>query len=188
VVHVERVGATQASYVSNVDKVRSTGAEVVVLLGRLSVPGILRDARLIGYAPLWTGFGPWTLNLFNTASGGLTEGIKALRQWWGVDSPKYKEYVTFLRNNGRADEASEEGYGGWMIGFFYENLLKRAGPDPTRESLIEGIFGTNTVPIPLVVTPPIRFASTRHWMSEEALPVQVKDGAWIKIGDFAKRF
>lgn len=188
IVHVEPVQATQASYVQNVDTIQSKGATAVVLIGRLSVPGILRDARAIGYSPTWTGFGAWTLNLFNTASGGLMDGIKAVRQWHGVDSAKYQEYVAFLKANGRERDASEEGYGGWMIGYFFEHVLARAGGDPTRESLIEGLVKTDTNPIFLTVTPPVRYAPTRHWQSEEALPVQVKNGSWVKTGEFARRF
>jgi ABC-type branched-subunit amino acid transport system substrate-binding protein len=188
IVIVEAVTATQASYVQNVSRVRSAGAEVVVMIARLSAPGILRDARAIGYNPTWTGFGPWTLNLFNTASGGLMEGIKAVRQWQGVDAAKYREYAAHLKLNGKESEASEEGFGGWMIGFFLENVIARSGTDPTREALVEGMEATHSAPIALGVTPPIRYAPDRHWQSEEGLPVQVKDGNWLRIGDWTRRF
>lgn len=188
IVSVEAVTATQASYVQNVSRVRDSGAQVVVMIARLSAPGILRDARAIGYNPTWTGFGPWTLNLFNDASGGLMEGIKAVRQWQGVDAAKYREYVAHLRANGKEAEASEEGFGGWMVGFFLENVIARAGTDPTRQSLVEGMEATHSSPIPLGVTPPIRYAPDRHWQSEEGLPVQVKDGNWLRIGDWTRRF
>lgn len=184
----EQVTATQASYVANLDKVRGKGVEVVVLISRLSAPGILRDARAMGWSPTWTGFGPWTLNLFNTASGNLMEGIKAVRQWQGVDSAKYAEYVAFMKANGKENEASEEGYGGWMIGYFYENVLARAGKDPTRQSLIEGLEKTGAAPIELAITPPVQYSAGRHWQSDQALPVQVKNGNWVKIGSFANRF
>lgn len=188
VVIVEPVTATQASYVQNVSRVRDSGAQVAVMISRLSAPGILRDARAIGYNPTWTGFGPWTLNLFNDASGGLMEGIKSIRQWQGIDAAKYKEYVAHLKQNGKEAQASEEGFGGWMIGFFIENILARAGTDPTRESLVDGMEATDTKPIALGVTPAIRYAPGRHWQSEEGLPVQVKDGNWLRIGDWTRRF
>jgi ABC-type branched-subunit amino acid transport system substrate-binding protein len=183
---VEPVTATQASYVQNVSKVRDAEAEVVVMISRLSAPGILRDARAIGYRPAWTGFGPWTLNLFNTASGGLMEGIKAVRQWQGVDAPKYAEYAEHMQANG--SEPNEEGFGGWMIGFFLEHVLARAGADPTRPSFVEGLQKTDGSPINLGVTPPVRYAPGRHWQSEEALPVEVKDGNFRRIGDWKRRF
>jgi hypothetical protein len=116
------------------------------------------------------------------------EGIKAVRQWQGVDSPKYKEYVDFLAANGKRDEASEEGFGGWMIGFFLEHLIARAGPDPTRQSFIEGLENTVRNPVILKVTPPVEYAQGRHWQSDRGLPVQVKSGNWVAIGDWARRF
>lgn len=46
-----------ASYVQNVQRVREAGADLVVLLGGVAVPGVLQAADSIGYEPTWTGAG-----------------------------------------------------------------------------------------------------------------------------------
>src|SRR5206468_524274 len=52
-VHSEQVASNQTSFVPEMSRMRSSGAEVVLLLVALEGPGVVRDAKAIGYTPQW---------------------------------------------------------------------------------------------------------------------------------------
>src|SRR5437763_1647428 len=91
VVDVEKVQANQASFVPELSRLRSAGAETVVLLVLTEAIGILRDAKAINYQPLFTG-SLWCIDEFSTATPELFRGTKCLKPQAPIDSPVYPEY------------------------------------------------------------------------------------------------
>lgn len=179
-----------ASYVQNVKRVRDAGADLVVLLGGVAVPEVLKAARTIGYDPTWTGAGAWTFDLMNAASGGLMEGIRALRAGPGADAPDYDEFLKRLHKTRDPSPTDELGYAGWAGAKFIEKLLRRLDGDLTRERLLEELeSGTSEAnPIRLDPLPPIWYGPDRRYGSAAAVPSTVRNGHWVITGDPASRF
>jgi hypothetical protein len=101
---------------------------------------MLRDARALGYRPTWTGVGPsWGFNVVAEASGGSADGIRMLRTTPTLESPEGRHYSEIMRRAAPNSGADSDD----ILLIFYSLLrsaiegLRRAGPDPTREGLVQ---------------------------------------------------
>ncbi|HEY2716010.1 MAG TPA: ABC transporter substrate-binding protein, partial [Solirubrobacterales bacterium] len=184
---VETVDATASSFTPALFKLQSKGVEVVMLEAGLAVPGVLRDAKTIGYSPTWTGSGPWTTDFLNALSKGAMEGIQAVRSNGGIDTPGFEEFAKGWKGE---SPAGELGYLGWADAMNIVAMLERLGSNPSRSALVE-MLETETEGDPIEATkaiPPLTYTTTRHWASDEVLPSVVKKGVWTATGEFTRRF
>lgn len=180
-----------ASYVQNVKRIRDSGADLVVLLGGVAVPGVLKAAKSIGYDPEWTGAGAWTYDFINAGSGGLMEGIKAVRSLPLADAPDYQDFLKRLHGTGRKPAPTDEfAYLGWVEGKFLEQVLQRLDGDLSRKRLIDELESGTSQKSPIAVesAPPLWYGADRRYGSAAAVPSEVKDGRWVAIGEPAERF
>lgn len=186
----ESFDRTSSSYVQNVKRVRDSGADLVVLLGGVAVPEVLKAAKSMNYSPVWTGAGAWTFDLMNAASGGLMEGIKALRAGPAADAPDYQDFLAVLHQNRKPAATDELAYAGWQGAKFIERLLRRLDKDVTRARLLQELKSgmTEANPIRMDPGPPIWYGGDRRYGSAAAVPSTVKDGHWVITGKAASRF
>ncbi|WP_163511190.1 ABC transporter substrate-binding protein [Fodinicola acaciae] len=190
IVVTESFDRDAASYVQNVKRVRDAGADLVVLLGGVAVPEVLKAAKTIGYAPTWTGAGAWTFDMMNAASGGLMEGVQALRAGPVADAPDYKDFLARLHKTRKPSPTDELGYSGWAGAKLIEQLLRRLGGDLTRQRLLDELkSGTSEAnPIRIDSLPPIWYGPDRRYGSAAAMPSMVRGGHWVITGNPASRF
>jgi branched-chain amino acid transport system substrate-binding protein len=191
VVIEERFDRDAANYVPNVQRVKAAGADLVVLIGGVGVPGVLKAADSIGYAPTFTGAGAWTFNLFHGVSGGLMEGVRAVRSSATTDLSDYEEFLSRLRATGSKESPLDElAYAGWVDAKFLEQILLRIDGNPSREKLLELLSSgeLKDEPIEIEGLPAIWYSEERHYGSDEAVPSVVKDGVWVSTGDPAADF
>jgi ABC-type branched-subunit amino acid transport system substrate-binding protein len=132
VVHTETVSSTQGSYVSEVTRMRNSGATTVVMIvnGPAGL-GIPRDARSLGYEPVYTG-NFFTHDEWSKGGAGLFSGIKALRYYASVDSPAYAKFVATANKYGRAKNPTAGTMAVYGLGLVTELALRNVGPAPTR--------------------------------------------------------
>ncbi|MFC7549682.1 ABC transporter substrate-binding protein [Plantactinospora sp. GCM10030261] len=179
-----------ATYVPNVQRIRDAGADLVVLLGGVAVPQILKAAKQIGYEPTWTGAGAWTFDLFNAASGGLMEGIEALRAARVADAADYSEFLRHLHKTRQPGPTDEIAYAGWSGARFIEQLLLRLDGEFTRKRVFDELTSPTFKDAPIIVDSmaPLWWGDDRRFGSAEALPSKVVDGRWTVTGEPASRF
>lgn len=144
-VHSERVTQGQASFVSEMSRMRASGAEVVLMMLVVESPGVLRDANAIGYKPQWIadplGSG---VDALCQAAGPNCAGIRGITLGTRTNDPAYSRYVAKVRKyKGAAAARGADTLD--MVLYSSANhlgrLLELAGPNPTRESLLAGARG-----------------------------------------------
>jgi branched-chain amino acid transport system substrate-binding protein len=135
------IAQAQSACANEVANLQSRRVEVVVMLnGPLGASCMLRDARALGYKPMWTGVGlSWNLNVVATASGGAADGIRTLSTAATLDSPAGRRFAAFARkymaNTGaEEDDVMLLAYG--FIQTFIEGI-RRTGPNLTREAFVQ---------------------------------------------------
>jgi branched-chain amino acid transport system substrate-binding protein len=135
------IAQNQSTCVNEVSNLQSRGVEVVFMLnGPLGGICMLRDARALGYKPTWTGIGTsWGFNIVSEASGGSADGVRMLRATPTLESPEGRHYTELMRKaapNSGADTDDLLLIAYALIQSFVEGL-RRAGPDLTREGLVQ---------------------------------------------------
>jgi ABC-type branched-subunit amino acid transport system substrate-binding protein len=135
------IAQNQSTCANEVSNLQAHGVEIVFMLnGPLGGICMLRDARALGYRGTWTGVGPsWGFNVVAEASGGSADGIRLLRTTPTLDSPEGRHYSEIMRRSAPNSGADSDD----ILLIFYSLLrsaiegLRRAGPDPTREGLVQ---------------------------------------------------
>ncbi|HEV8628295.1 MAG TPA: ABC transporter substrate-binding protein [Acidimicrobiia bacterium] len=140
VVFEQPIAQNQSACANEVANLQSHGVELVFMMnGPLGAICMLRDARALGYKPIWTGVGiSWEANVVATASGGGAEGIRKLTAFATLETPAGRHFSEVMRrsapNSGAADDdVMLLTYG--ILQTFIE-ALRRAGPDLTREGFV----------------------------------------------------
>jgi len=141
VVFEQPIAQNQSACANEVANLQSHGVELVFMMnGPLGAICMLRDARALGYKPMWTGVGlSWNLNIVATASGGAADGIQTLATGTTLESPAGRRFVAFVRKYlGNSDAADDDlmllAYGFTLT--FLEGL-RRTGPNLTREAFVQ---------------------------------------------------
>jgi ABC-type branched-subunit amino acid transport system substrate-binding protein len=140
VVDVESVEPNQGSFTSQLLHMQQAGVQILVISATAEAIGILRDAKSIGFQPQVTGWG-YLFDFVTQAARGLFDGVTGLRAYATVDSPLYAKYAARMDARGRNRDnrtADLEGFPTYGRGQLYGEVLKAAGPNPTRESLVAG--------------------------------------------------
>lgn len=154
VVDTESVAQGQASFVAELQRLRSAGAETAVMFVVTDALGILRDAASIDFEPRWVGAG-FGFDALSQAARESMQGVISVRTYATKDIDAYADYVAKLEKYGDKDaKPSAEGMGGYGQGLVVQELLELAGPNPTRESLVAAFekidgFETNGVYAPI---------------------------------------
>lgn len=186
IVRVEVVTSNQASFTAELLRLRQSGAEVVAIITAQEVIGILRDARAVGYQPLWTGL-PWPGDELSLAAGDLMTGIRALRYWTAVESPagqRYRELVA-KHGNGVPTSASMAVYGPAVV---LGRAIELAGPRLDRTTIRAGFDAMEHFDAGVV--PPVSFANGRTVGTNAQFPLRCCNSRreWVGIGPAAERF
>jgi ABC-type branched-subunit amino acid transport system substrate-binding protein len=141
VVFEQPIAQNQSSCANEVANLQSHGVELVFMMnGPLGGICMLRDARALGYKPIWTGVGvSWNLNVVAQASGGGADGIRTLSTVTTLETPAGRHFSEAMRkyaagSGAENDDAMLLGYSILQSTF---EALRRAGPDLTREGLLQ---------------------------------------------------
>jgi len=141
VIFEQPIAQNQSTCANEVSNLQTRGVELVFMMnGPLGGICMLRDARALGYKPTWTGIGPsWGFNVVAQASGGGADGIRMIRVTPTLESPEGRHYSEIMRKASPNSGAENDD----LLLIFYALLksaiegLRRAGPDLTREGLVQ---------------------------------------------------
>jgi branched-chain amino acid transport system substrate-binding protein len=187
---VQSVEPNQASFTSQLLKMKQAGVQILVVSATAEAIGIIRDARSMGYPVQVTGWG-YMFDFVTQAGRDLFDGVTGLRPYATVDSPAYATYAARMKARGRSREDRStdlEGFVTYGRALLYGEMLRRAGANPTRESFVtaaETISGFETG-----IIPPISYSATNHIGASSAFPVVCcnSDYTWKSQGPARKSF
>lgn len=136
---VESVEPNQASFTAPLLRLKNAGAQIVVISATTDAIGILRDAKSMGYNPLFTGWG-FQFDFVTEAGRNLFDRVAGIRSYATVDSPAFAKYAARMqaRGRGRSRTNDLEGFNAYGHGLVTSEVLKRAGVNPTRQSFVAG--------------------------------------------------
>jgi ABC-type branched-subunit amino acid transport system substrate-binding protein len=136
---VESVEANQASFTAPLLRLKNAGVQILVISATTDAIGILRDARSMGYAPQFTGWG-FQFDFVTEAGRNLFDGVAGVRSYATVDSPAFTNYAARMQARGRGRSRTDdlEGFNAYGHGLVMSEVLKRAGVNPTRQSFVAG--------------------------------------------------
>lgn len=136
---VEAVEPNQASFTSPLLRLKNAGVQVLVISATTDAVGILRDAKSMGWAPQFTGWG-FQFDFVTTGGRNLFDGVAALRAYATVDTPAFEKYAARMKARGRErSRASDlEGFSAYGHALVLGEVLNRAGANPTRQSVVTG--------------------------------------------------
>jgi len=134
------IAQNQSTCANEVSNLQARGVELVFMMnGPLAGICMLRDARALGYKPMWTGVGvSWGFNVVAQASGGSADGIRVLRSTPTLESPEGRHFQEVMQKyapNSGADSDDIVLVAYALLRTFIE-ALRRAGPDLTREGFV----------------------------------------------------
>ena len=135
----EAVEPNQASFTSPLLRLRNAGVQILVISATTDAVGILRDAKSMGWTPQFTGWG-FQFDFVTTGGRNLFDGVAALRSYATVDTPAFEKYAARMKARGRdRSRASDlEGFSAYGHALVLGEVLNRAGPNPTRQSVVSG--------------------------------------------------
>ncbi|MEY2478288.1 MAG: branched-chain amino acid transport system substrate-binding protein [Actinomycetota bacterium] len=135
----ESVEPNQASFTAPLLRLKNAGVQVLVISATTDAVGILRDAKSMGWNPLFTGWG-FQFDFVTGAGRNLFDGVAALRAYATVDSPAYEKYAARMQARGRGRNRTDdlEGFSAYGHALLTGEVIKRAGPNPTRQTVITG--------------------------------------------------
>jgi ABC-type branched-subunit amino acid transport system substrate-binding protein len=137
-VHSEKITLNQTSLVSEMSRMKASGAEVVMLITALESSGIVRDAKAIGYMPQW--FATSTTASSDAMARAVGEGYRGVHgaRWQATsEDPAFAAFVAKVREHGgdaaRADTTDAQVY---ALADVMGEMLRLAGPNLTRSSFV----------------------------------------------------
>lgn len=180
---VESVEPNQASFTAPLLRLKNAGVQVLVISATTDAVGILRDAKSMGWAPLFTGWG-FQFDFVAAAGRNLFDGVAALRAYATVDSPAYEKYAQRMQARGRGRNRTDdlEGFAAYGHALLTGEVIKRAGPNPTRATVIAGAEGIKNYDNG--VLGPISWSPTDHVGSLATFPTVCcnSDYTWKRTG------
>jgi ABC-type branched-subunit amino acid transport system substrate-binding protein len=187
---VEAVEPNQASFTPQLLHLRDAGVQILVISATTDAVGILRDAKSLGYAPKFTGWG-FQFDFVTTGGRGLFDGVSGLRTYATVDSEAYERYAERMRVRSRARDsrASDlEGLPSYGHALVVGEMIKRAGEQPTRQSLIAGAETFRGYDNGIL--PPITWTKENHIGVKAAFPTVCcnSDYTWKGLGPALETF
>jgi branched-chain amino acid transport system substrate-binding protein len=157
VVDIEAVKQSQGSFVAELQRLKAAGAQTIVSNVTSEIIGILRDAHALGYAPTWAGSG-YITDAYSQAGRSLLDGVTGVSVYATTESPAYATYVAKVaKYGGSGASPSGPGMGSYAFAALLGEVLRAAGPNPTRASVLAGydtIRGYNNQMIPPITWQP----------------------------------
>jgi ABC-type branched-subunit amino acid transport system substrate-binding protein len=141
VVFEQPISQSQSACANEVANLQAHNVELVYMMnGPLGAICMLRDAKALGYKPTWTGVGvSWNFNVVAAASGGGADGIRFMSSATTLDTAAGRHFAELARKAAPNSGADSDD----IMLIFYALLrsaiegLRRAGPELTRESLVQ---------------------------------------------------
>ena len=141
VVFEQPIALGQSTCANEVSNLQARGVELVYMMnGPLGAICMLRDAKALGYKPTWTGVGlSWAFNIVAAASGGGADGVRFLSSATTLDTPAGRHFSELAQKAAPNSGADNDD----LMLIWYALVrsaiegLRRAGPDLSRESLLQ---------------------------------------------------
>ena len=149
---------------------KNAGVQILVISATAEAVGILRDAKAMGYAPTFTGWG-YIFDFVTTGARNLFDGVTGIRSYATTDTPAFERYEARMqaRGRGRTRTSDLEGFTAYGHALVLGEMLRRAGPNPTHASMVAGaetIRGFESG-----VFPALTFGSGKHSGTDAVFPV-----------------
>jgi ABC-type branched-subunit amino acid transport system substrate-binding protein len=160
VVFEQPIATNQATCANEVSNLQAQRVELAFMMnGPLGAICMLRDAKALGYQPMWTGVGTtFNFNAVATATGGAAEGIRMLTSSSTLETPAGRHFSELMHQ-----KSANSGADGDDIMLLYYGLaqgfiegLRRTGPDLSREAFVS-TFETKMTGYDSGVLPPPTF-------------------------------
>jgi ABC-type branched-subunit amino acid transport system substrate-binding protein len=187
VVAVEKYEEANFDVTAQTQRLQNAGADVLVAYALPPQAGSLaKTARetLSWNAPIFVS-GVNVSDIFIYLAGGAAnaEGVTSVvfgRQVYETDQPGVKKlYEVFDRYGVDVNNIAAYGY---IIGELTVEGLKRAGPDLTVDSLVDGLESMRGYACSLCLAP-VSFSPTDHRPFEIEVYTKVEDGKWVAFGE-----
>lgn len=188
IIAVERYESLETDLTSHVQRARNEGAEVLVTY-TLPPQGanVVKVAReVLGWDVPIVVTGVDATDIFISLAGAKNaEGIVSVvfgKQAYKTDDPGVQAHAQILKDFGSGAEPSNLTIAGQATAELVVEMLKRAGRDLTRESVVEAgeEIRDFTCTVCLV---PVNLSPTDHRPFEVEVFVRVEDGQWVEFGD-----
>lgn len=160
---------------------------LLMVLGPQDTAKAVTQAREAGWNPQFGGHqatpDPLTIQLGGKAIEGVYGvATSALPDWDPAKWPGVKEYRDVLGKYSSSSKPSAFGIRAYADAIIFVEALKRAGANPTRESLVAGLetmkdFQTG-------IYPPVTYAADRHDGNNGAVIVRAQNGQWLPVTDW----
>ncbi|MDQ1503750.1 MAG: branched-chain amino acid transport system substrate-binding protein [Actinomycetota bacterium] len=141
VIFEQPIAQNQSTCANEVSNLQAHGVELVYMMnGPLGAVCMLRDAKALGYKPMWTGVGAsWNANVVATASGGGADGIRTLATGTTLETPAGRHYAELMRKAAPDSGADTDDIMLLEYALMRSTIegLRRTGPDLTREGLVQ---------------------------------------------------
>ena len=170
---------------SQVLKLKESGVDAVIIGSMIKEPAsIIKEAAKLNWNPQFFCIAGAAIPIFIKLVGAAGEGTIVATQAFLPDLPtpgmfKYKEILDKFSPKLEPTYMNQVGY---AVAMTFTEGLKLAGPNPSREKLIDAIehiknFDTG-------VLPPISFSPTKHLGAEGCFLLKIEGGKFVKITDY----
>jgi len=188
IVAEEKCEPTVADVAAQTQRLQNGGAEVVVsLAGPLMSASLVKTAReVIGWdVPILVSGVDCSDIFIDLAGAENAEGVVSVvfgHQVYETDHPGIRLHHDIMDEYGQGVPASNFTLFGATIAELMVEALKRAGPDLTRESLVEAAESIRDFTCSVCLAP-INMSSTDHRPMEIEMYNRVEDGRWVAFGE-----
>jgi branched-chain amino acid transport system substrate-binding protein len=140
------VDPAQTSFDNEIIKMMQSGVDAVYLLTFTDqTPNILKQSRDYGFEPLFVSCYPNAEPKLIQLAEGAAEGMEAMA-WVDLNDPEAENYLKYMDifQATYPDEIPDAyAAAGFIAAELFTEGLRRAGENPTRESLVEGLESLN---------------------------------------------
>jgi len=188
IVAEEMCEATVADVAAQTQRLRNGGAEVVVsLAGPLMSASLVQTARgvMSWDAPILVSGVDCSDIFIDLAGAANAEGVVSVvfgHQVYETDNPGVKLHREIMSKYGGGALVSNFTLYGASIAEMTVEALKRAGPDLTRESLVQAAESIRNWTCSTCLTP-INMSPTDHRPQEIEMYNRVESGKWVAFGE-----
>ena len=186
IVAIEKYEAVQFDVTAQAQRLRNAGAEVVAAFALPpQAASLVKNARQAGWdAPIVVSGVNCTEIFINLAGAENAEGVVSIvfaNQIYRTDLPGVAKHIEIMEKYGRGQVVSNVTLYGQAIAELTVEALKNAGPDLTRDSLVEGAEAIRDFQCSVCMTP-INLSPTDHRPFETEVYNRVEGGKWVPFG------
>ena len=173
---------------AQVDRLKAAGADVIAIWATpRQFSTAIKHARLDLNWDVPFVLTVVSANEFSVALAGpeVLEGtvsVSYIREGYEVDDPGVAKHLEIIRQYAGIDNASKLTIYGQYIGELTEEVLRRAGKDLTRESLIDAVESVSNFQCSVCLFP-VAMSPTDHDPLQAAILARAEGGRWVRFGD-----